>query len=211
MADRIVETSVPAVNLSLATTDEIKNLIGIPLADLTQDTSLTVMIEVASAVIMRACNRIFAYETLTEEWDWVFNGRIMVSHFPLVKSDITSVVDGSGTTLGVDADFKVEEWSGKLENKNGWVWPVTVSYSGGYNLPDEAPLPLKYATSILVRDMIIQATRQSMQGIRSITHKEARVMFFDYVKPQWAKGVLALGTGNPDADALLVHYVRLEV
>lgn len=211
MADRILTTLVPAANLSFATIDEIKNMIGIPLADLTQDTQLAVMIEVASAVINRACNRVFPKETLTEEWRDVFNGRMFLSHYPLVTSDITSVVDGTGTELSAGTDFEVEEWSGKLEKFNGWVWPITVTYTGGYDCPDDAPLPLKYAVSILVRDMIIQATRQSMQGIRSISHKEARTMFFDYVKPQWAKGVLPLGTGNPDADALLAHYIRIEV
>jgi len=214
MADRIIKIITPATSVALATTDEVKQLLGVPLADTTSDAQLTFMIDVVSATIMRVCNRVFAAETLSEEWRELSGGsRIFLSHWPVAKTDIQSVTEGDppGAPLQTGVDFEVEELSGKLEMFGGWNEPVTVTYKGGYDLPIDAPLPLKNCVAILTREMIIEATRQGMHGIRSLSHRESRVMFFDYIKPVIARGLTNLGSGSPIVDQLLMHYTRLEV
>jgi hypothetical protein len=87
---------------------------------------------------------------------------------------------------------------------------VRVTYSGGYELPDDAPPPLKQATLLLIVQARSAATRESIEGIRMISHKDSRVMFFDPGQQQ-AKATTAggLGSGVKQVDDLLMHYVRL--
>jgi hypothetical protein len=105
--------------------------------------------------------------------------------------------------------YELEEASGKLSLFTARTEPIDVTYTGGFNLPDEAPDDLKDATFILVRKGKTDAERGATAGIRSISHKDQRVMFFD---PN-AQG--SSGTGSTEAikavHALLYHYSRLEV
>src|SRR5262249_44966239 len=90
--------------------------------------------------------------------------------------------------------------------------PIVVTYTGGYDLPDEAPPALKQALELMIREEQAYTGRLSMSGIRSISHKEARVMFYD---PFSGSGQKAVSGGmnvalSPAASALLSHYTRLE-
>jgi hypothetical protein len=86
---------------------------------------------------------------------------------------------------------------------------VRITYWGGFELPDEAPLPLKQATLLLIVHQRSQATRESIEGIRMIAHKESRVMFFDPSQQQKASGgATASPSGVPAVDALLRSYTK---
>jgi hypothetical protein len=114
-------------------------------------------------------------------------------------------------------DYELEEASGKLSNIRiggsqavGWNHPVTVHYSGGYSLPDEAPKPLKHAVVMLIREEKIRMMQAQNAGIRQISHKESRVSFFD---PN-ALLLRAVGMKSPTMQAvenILSHYMRFEV
>jgi hypothetical protein len=54
-----------------------------------------------------------------------------------------------------------------------------ITYSGGYKLPEESPPALQAAIEILIRAARALARMQATAGVRSISHREARVMFFD--------------------------------
>ena len=90
--------------------------------------------------------------------------------------------------------------------------PIVVTYTGGYKLPDEAPDALKQACTLFVRADRADAQRQATAGIRSLSHKEARVMFFD---PNAGSGGSGGGSSASKvlvaAHALLMHYVRIQV
>jgi hypothetical protein len=101
---------------------------------------------------------------------------------------------------------------GKLSNFAGWVEPAVVTYAGGFNLPDEAPLPLKQAAFLLVRQARLDGSREAIEGIRMIAHKESRVMFFDpNSTTKTAANIGTLGTGILAVDELLYHYMRFWV
>ena len=55
-----------------------------------------------------------------------------------------------------------------------------VTYSGGYKLPEEAPLPLQHVTGMRVRatQAELALITTSGSGVRMLAHKESRVIYF---------------------------------
>jgi hypothetical protein len=228
MADRTIQVLTPATETDLLTLDEAKLWLNIPLTDTSQDAVLASMITTFSEEIAERLNRhptvTLGYEEVTETWRGTMNGRLFLSHWPVKASDIISVTVGD-TTLSVTpfdttlaaTDYELEEASGKLSNIiNGgsqavpWNDPVVVHYSGGYSLPDECPLPLKHCVVMLIREEKIRMLQMQTAGIRQISHKEARVSFFD---PN-ALLIRSVSMKSPTIQAIesiLTHYMRFEV
>jgi hypothetical protein len=83
-----------------------------------------------------------------------------------------------------------------------------VTYTGGFDLPTEAPLPLKQATAILIGERRMNNQTQQVAGIRQITHKSSRIVFFD-PNASAAKQSGSKSPGVQAAEALLKQYMRL--
>jgi hypothetical protein len=183
MADVTVHVLTPATTTDLVTLDECKLLSGILLTDTSQDAYLTMQISIQSDIVALMCNRVFAREEVEESWrqmqvDPEIGGpRLFLTHWPVAAADIETVLMNE-TELTPDL-WDLEERTGKLSNYVGWGEPAVVTYTGGYILPDDAPLPLKHATALLVNEARRQQQRESIEGIRSLSHKHARVQFFD--------------------------------
>lgn len=208
MADVILKILEPADDGDFLSLREAKLLLGLNGGDPALDEALKLQISIASATIMRLCNRMFARQRLTETWRGLSEPRLFLTHFPVFEDDIETVEVGGGT-LAADR-YELEEESGKLLGLDRFGEPVRVTSSGGYELPDDAPPPLKQATLLLIVQARSAATRESIEGIRMISHKDSRVMFFDPGQQQ-AKATAAggLGSGVKQVDDLLMHYVRL--
>jgi hypothetical protein len=219
MADRTIKVVTPATSFDLLTLDEAKLLLGIDPTDTSSDVQLALMISIYSQTIAEYCHRVFARETVVETWREEFNGRLFLSHWPVKEPDISAVAAGpDGMPLDA-SQYEIEEASGKLSfivNPGGsasgpWIWPTAVTYTGGFDLPDEAPLPLKQATALLIMEARIRLRQSQTAGIRSIAHKESRIMFFD-PNALLEKMMSAHQTGlNPAVDSLLARYIRIEV
>jgi hypothetical protein len=221
MADRTIKVITPATNFDFLTLDEAKMLLGLSATDTSHDDQITMMISIFSQTIAEYCHRVFARETVIETWREEDNGRLFLSHWPVREADIQTVYacwDGYTTVLD-SSQYELEEASGKLSfitNPGGsqstpWTWPTAVTYTGGYDLPAETPLPLKQATTILIMEARMRLQQAQVAGIRSISHKESRVMFFD-PNALLAKILSAHPMGlNPSVDALLKRYIRIEV
>ena len=207
MADVTVNVITPATEFALMTIDELKTALGIATADPVTDAQWEWMIDVNSATISELCNRVFAKEEVKETWREVQNGqRIFLTHYPVVADDIESINTASGTQL----DYELEEASGKLQLFNGWGEPVVVHYTGGFDLPDEAPLPLKQALTLMAANWKAQLAMIQVTGVRMIAHKEARVMF--HTPTNVAPGAGGLHPGIPPAvDSILLQYTRFWV
>ena len=186
----------------------------IPLSDTSQDAILQQYITRYSDVVATTCNRVFAYEEVAEIWrctntDYT-NGmkRLFVSHYPIDPEATMTLESPTGAPLD-PSSYAIEAKSGKVELLQSWAEPITVTYSGGYNLPEECPPALKQATELMIREGQALAQRMLNSGIRSLSHKEARVQFFDplalLTKTQ------GLGFATTAANNLLMHYVRFEV
>jgi hypothetical protein len=181
MADVDVIVIEPATSTDLITLAECKLLCGILPTDTSHDDYLTLQISIQSEMIFKACHRVFARETVEESWREMYTSdagtRLFLTHWPVAAADIQTVTV-NGEVLDPTL-WSLEPDSGKLSNYAGWVEPAVVTYTGGYVLPDDAPLPLKHATALLVNEARRQVILQSMEGIRSLSHKSARVQFFD--------------------------------
>lgn len=215
MADVTVKVLEPATSFDFMTVEEAKLWLRIPDTDTSQDAQLQMMISVNSAIIAEMCNRTFAREKVTETWREVMNGRVFLTHWPVKEDDIENVYPG-GTLYPSDA-YELEEASGKLSNVSGYVeasapWPqaIKVTYTGGFNLPDEAPLPLKHATWMLMLEDRMRSLTAQFGGIRQLRHKEASVNFFnpnEVLMKSLGAGSATMQTIN----SLLSQYMRFWV
>jgi len=199
----------------LLTLQECKLLIGMDPALTTYDATLALQISIYSQTVERLIPRILAKETGVESWrEDGGSGRLFLTHFPVKAADIQEVKAG-GTILDPSA-YTLEERSGKLSNRTSadaaaapWPLPVYVTYTGGYDLPTEAPLPLKQACAILIMEARMRMVTAQVAGIRQVSHREARVTFFD---PNAV--LLRLGGKSPSmqaVEALLAQYTRFWV
>jgi hypothetical protein len=211
MADVRVKVLEPAEHASFLSVREAKLLLGLPAngGDPIADETLELQIAIASAQIMRLCNRMMAKQKVVETWRDFAATKLFLCHFPVEEDEIEEVTIGGRGTLAPD-DYELEEESGTLWGFGGFAEPVTITYWGGYKLPDEAPLDLKQATLLMLSQARSQATRESIEGIRMIAHKDSRVLFFDPNQQAKTAGAgAAARSGIPAVDALLDHYTRL--
>jgi hypothetical protein len=215
MVDTIIKILTPATSYDLITLAELKVMLGIQSTDTSQDAQLQMWIDQYSDYISTLCNRVFAYEEVRETWradPTHASNRIYLSHWPVKDADIQSVECPRGTPLDPATDWELEEKSGKLEVMTSLADPIDVTYWGGFDVPTETPPALKAACEILIRAAKAQAVAAATAGIRSLTHKEARVMFFD---PAAIFGKMAGGGPIAAATAtvnnLLYHYMRFNV
>src|SRR5262252_8751504 len=207
--------TVEATTHDLLTLQECKLLLGMDPTLTTYDQQLTLQISIYSQTIARMCNRIFAKETGVEAWrEDGGSGRVFLTHFPVKAADITNVTAGGSV---VDpSTYTLEERSGKLANRGvndpqaiPWPLPVYVTYTGGYVLPAEAPYPLKQAVVVLIMEARLRMVQAQVAGIRQVSHREARVTFFD---PNAV--LLRLGGKSPSmqaVEALINQYTRFWV
>jgi len=219
MADRVIKVIGPATTYDLMSLSEIKVIFGIPDTDTSQDELLSEYITQYSDVIATFCNRVFAYETVTEVWRCVNRDdtnamtRIFVSHYPIDPAVPITLETPSGSAIDTDS-YVIEERSGKIELFQSYAEPIRVTYAGGYLLPDECPPALKQALALMMREGMALMQRLAVSGIRSIAHKESRVMYFDSTaagQPGRMGTISSPMIGMTAANSLLMHYVRLEV
>ena len=209
MADIIIKVLTAADTFDLLSLDELKAMMGIPPGETTSDAQLETLISRYSDVISTLCNRVFAREEVRETWRCLGSRRLFLSHWPAAESDIESVESPRGTILD-PSTYEFEEKSGKLELFATRDEPIVVTYWGGYELPDEAPPALKQALELLIREEQAYLARLGVSGVRSISHKESRVMFYDPFASALKGGAMAT-VMSPTTSALLSHYIRLEV
>ena len=217
MADISTTVITPADSYDLATLIEIKTMVGISLTDTSEDAMLAMWITQYSDMIATMCNRVFGYETVIETWRAdtkpfdTDNGRVFLTRYPVVATDIQSVTGPDGTDLS--GGYELESASGKLQFFNTcWSEPIRISYSGGYNLPEEAPPALKQALGMLVQLARVWQSRGMTAGVRSISHRESRVQYFDIFSEMSKMG----GPGPMSAaysmiNSLLYKYTRFYV
>lgn len=215
MADIITKILTPANTYDLLTLDAIKLAMGIAPTDTSQDAQLSEDITRYSDIVSSLCNRVFAREEVRETWRGVSEDgdfplkRLFLSHWPAAEADIASVESPRGTTLDPSA-YEFEEASGKLELFASQSEPIVVTYTGGYILPDDAPPALRQVCEIMLLEG--RALRRSFgsSGIRSIAHRESRIMFFDPLV-SGARAAQQFGYSMNSINSLLSGYIRYEV
>lgn len=173
MADVTVKIITPADSFALISLEELKLALGLGSGVSADDPQLQFLIDTNSAIISTLANRIFAREEVIETWRDLSSRRLYLTHWPVLESDIESV-----TTNGeVRTDYELEEGSGKLSIFTARTEDIVVHYTGGFNLPGDAPDALKQAAALLVNTSKAEQAAAALTGVRMIAHKESRVMF----------------------------------
>lgn len=178
--------------------------------DPTVDEQLEMFIRWSSDEIATMCNRVFARETIEETFSGFDDGeeRLWLSHYPV--QEIVSVSEDGDA---VDPDgYQLSKQTGRLFRLGTdavWAGPATITYTGGYNLPFDAPEALQQATVLLLREAYNASVRGDLT-IRMVSHKETRVIYFD---PN-ARSAAGGSSGSPArraAESLLKKYTRFWV
>jgi hypothetical protein len=184
-----IEIIEEAKDISLLTLYEARlglNLLG---ANEQLDDLIEMLIEWTSDEIAGNCLRTLAFQKVKETIRDIQNShkRLFVSQYPI--DEITSITV-NGSTLS-ESDYEVDFDSGMITRLGGgfWVEPVVLVYSGGYDLPKEAPPSLKKAAILIAREAYFASVRGDA-SVKLIGHKESRISYFD---PNAAK---SSGTGG---------------
>jgi hypothetical protein len=176
----IVNVLKEASSHDLITLDEMKTALRIPSSDTSKDAELTMIIQSSSLQIAKMCNRVFGYEQVREIF---YSGaetheRIYLSRWPVKSGDIISLTQDNISQL--PGAWVLEEKSGTLMWPSvGWAGTIDIVYSGGYRLPEGAPDDLKRIAAVAGREDYYTYLRGAiMSGVRMLSHKSARVMFY---------------------------------
>jgi len=172
------------------------------------DDQIEMLIGWTSDEIALSCNRSFGKETVEEIFREIVSGskRLYLSKYPNI---VVESVFENGVEIFEDIDFEINQDGGWL-TRLGTTWsePSVVNYTGGYNLPKEAPGSLKQAAVLLTRESYYAAARGDA-SIKLVVHKESRVGFFD--PRASATGGGGSGAATPARRAindLLQGYIR---
>jgi hypothetical protein len=213
---QIINVITPATSQDLTTLDEVKAMMRIPPTDTASDALLTQLITDVSETVARMCNRIFGYEEVEETYFQLSDDasqRLYLTRWPVALADI-SLFESDGTNfLGVPDEWVLEEATGTLYRRpdlGPWGGTINVVYSGGYNLPDDAPGPLKFAAQAVIREGYMAWVRNpALYGVRQTRHKESSQTYY----PPNLVSMSTLGTSETwrGVQGILNKYVRLWV
>jgi gp6-like head-tail connector protein len=220
----ILEESTDSAGPDLISLDDLKFALGI--TDDSQDAQLQSAITMQSRIIAEYCNRRFgraqAIETFTFDRGEIVLQRqaLVLSLYPVAEIFEVSTVGAS------DADYEFDSESGRLWPGGTWGWwpatpieapwpipyqgKISVTYSGGYDLPEDAPARLQRAVIECVNSVrTTSAAGYRDPTIREIQHGDTRI---SYVSPSFASGAISAGQHlSPSVADLIKPYRRLYI
>lgn len=186
MACRSATTIVtPAATYALTTLDDVKAELSITGTD--NDALLSRYIRASSKAIEQYCNRVFALETIKDEFwpdrePYAYQlapaiSSLQLSRWPVVS--VTSVTENAlplveNTTFRVNAEVGALWRLDDLAYPNVWrSWPIVAIYQGGY---DEIPEDVQDAAIRLVKARYLARGRdgflksEDIPGVRSVEY-----------------------------------------
>jgi hypothetical protein len=194
----ILEEATDSAGPDLISLDDLKLVLGI--SDDSEDAALQAMITFQSRIIAEYCHRRFgradAMETFTFD-----RGETMPTRMALTLS-LYPVVEIIGIASATGYSF--DPVSGRVWVDGCWTGSVAITYSGGYDLPEEAPARLQKAVIEAVREGRASGTRDS--SIREVQHGDTRISYFTSALSTASAGYLSA----PVID-LIAPYRRLTV
>jgi len=168
----------------LVTLSELKIQLRIPDTDTTRDPELNLIIDGVSAQMGKMANRDwgFGFNEVNEIFfNAVDEDRLYFSVWPVKSTDISKMELNGVNVLGDEGiNWVLEEETGTLFRPfDPWNGTLNVTYSGGYKIPAETPDDLKRAAAVAMRDDYYTYIRGTvLSGVRMISHKHARVMYY---------------------------------
>jgi hypothetical protein len=191
---QIVTEDPASAGPDLISLADLKLALGI--TGTTQDADLQAAITFQSRIVAEYCDRRFGLAQVKETFTFDYGENVRTREaLTLSLYPVTSVTDVSisGTST---ADYTFDPPSGRLWLPYSYEYwrsgyylygygpnPITVTYSGGYDLPEQAPVRLQRA--------IIETINQNRQSgtrdptIREVQHGDTRIT---YVSQSFAAG-----------------------
>lgn len=177
--------------VDLITLDDLKLDLSITEDD--EDDRLEASITRFSKLIADECGRIFGLSHGIETFAFDqgeqtrLGQKLALSLYPIAEIESVEIDGVESESYSVDA-VKGLIWI----NGAAWSGTVVVTYSGGYDLPDESPAGLQSAVIEAVRDRRLSASQDST--VQSTGTGDTRVSYFNSRESSGAlpQGVLAL-------------------
>jgi hypothetical protein len=187
LMDSLLTVITPALTYDLTTLEVAYEELGI--TDNVNDSRMARWITASSDYIARYCNRVFAMETVSEKWRqaerWIVRETVAAEPFRLNRYpvvEIGSITLHDGTPLTPD-QYELDAkkgvlWRTEEGNRCYWDWwdpTVTVTYTGGYEVPDRTPPALEQACLMLLKirnDGITRDRLQRSQFIPGVLQEE---------------------------------------
>lgn len=198
----ILDESTDSAGPDLISLADLKLALGI--TGSADDATLQAAITFQSRIIAEYCNRRFGRAEAQETF--IFDrGEIIPARVALTLSlyPVAEVIEIS-TAGATAADYELDPVSGRLWTDGGWTDRVEVIYSGGYDLPEEAPARLAKAIIETVNEGRTSGARDS--SIREVQHGDTRISYFTSATSTASAGYLSA----PVVD-LIRPYRRLTV
>jgi Phage gp6-like head-tail connector protein len=161
-------------SVDLISLDDLKLALGI--TDNSEDAQLQAAITFQSRIIAEYCDRRLAFAEAIETFTFDRNETMLprqaltLSIYPVVE---VAEVSTAGAT---SADYDFDPASGRLWTGGYWADEVAVVYSGGYQLPDEAPARLQKAVIEAINESRTVGARDA--SIREVQHGDTRISYF---------------------------------
>jgi Phage gp6-like head-tail connector protein len=198
----IIEETTASAGPDLISLDDLKLALGITGTD--EDAALAAMITLQSQIIAEYCDRRLgraeALETFSFDPGETLPMRqgLTLSLYPVVEIAEVSTAGATG------ADYHFDPASGRLwlpatQYTGFWVygpynyaaWPntVTVNYTGGYDLPEQAPARLQKAVIEAIHENRSSGSRDP--SIREVQHGDTRISYFTSTTSSSSEGYLS--------------------
>jgi hypothetical protein len=195
----ILDESTDSAGPDLISLADLKFALGIE--DTSEDEALQAAITFQSRLIAEYCDRRFgraeALETFTFDRNEVLLTRqaLVLTLYPVVE-----VIDVAGMTDAYELDRK----NGRLWTTGNFADVVSVTYSGGYDLPEEAPARLQSAVIEAINETRVAGGRDP--SISSVQHGDTRISYFSSATATASSGFL-----SATVEDLIRAYRRLHV
>jgi hypothetical protein len=185
----ILEESTASAGPDLISLADLKLALGI--TDNSEDAELQAAITFQSRIITEYCNRRFGFAEVLETFTFdryetmLTRQALTLSLYPIVE---LIEVSSAGATA---ADYDFDPASGRVWFANYWANPISVVYSGGYNLPEQAPARLQQAVIMAVNGGRVRSERDPT--LRALQHGDIRI---EYLVPATVIEAALLGGGG---------------
>lgn len=192
----------------LTTVDAVNAALGLESSTAT-DGIIAAQITQASRMIAALCDRVFAMIDVSESFRVVWGEPVhalYLRQYPV--QEITTITQG-----GSEADatlYEIDDEAGLLWMKCGqWCGEVIATYSGGYDLPDDAPPLLAQACIEAIKAQRFQAGRDP--AVRTVQHGDSSVTFSDYYNRFGLAGSGGTSVFPPNVADMIELYKRRTV
>src|SRR5215475_9095781 len=178
----IIDETADSAGPDLITLDDLKFALGI--TDTSEDVQLQAAITMQSRIIAEYCDRRFGRATCLETFTFDYGETLpprQALTLALYPVEEIFEISMQGAT---NADYQFDPESGRLWLHPGWTigssWmdEIAVSYSGGYDLPEEAPARLQRAIIECVNSVRMSSSFGARDpSIREVQHGDTRITY----------------------------------